>query len=192
MVRRARTSPAAIRYAHARAIEALRSAHDTLHYILDDIPLREWTPTPPSQRPAARSAEWVITHLTAYYDFVTRNLGGSPRPLAAAYRLVHPTMVDEAPPKSPAKKVVPRKQQSATIARLPKVRILRHHDSTFHTLVHYATTLAPADLVKPPAGSMREYARDRLACLERALWHEGWHTAHLAAIRTSLGLPPKF
>jgi hypothetical protein len=192
MATSARTSPAALRYAHKRVIDALRTAHDVLHYILDDIPLREWNPTAPSTRHTPRSAEWVITHLTAYYDLVTRNLGGSPRQLATAYRLVHPTMFDDGPPKSPTKKSTPTKASTAAAAPMAKVRLLRHHGSAFHALIDHATTLTPADLIKSPAGSMRDYAPDRLACLERAVWHEGWHTAHLAAIRATLGLPPKF
>jgi hypothetical protein len=172
-------------FARDRAVDALRAAHEVRLWLMDDLTLTAWNPKD-SRGPA--SLAWIVSHLTAYYAFCSANLG-VPSTLPAAYRIGHPTMFDD----SPAERAKRTRGGRATApASIAAGSLLRLHRARFADLVSTAESLTAAQLAAKPAGSMAEYASDKLACLERAAWHEGWHTAHVAELRRKQGLAPKF
>ncbi|MCA3006065.1 MAG: hypothetical protein LW650_03575 [Planctomycetaceae bacterium] len=175
---------AGVRLAQGRTLAHLQAVHATLLFLLEDVHLRTWRPT---AHTTPESPEWVVTHLTAYYAFVTANLGGKPPALPGEYVRAHDSMFGPggAAVRTPRPSTSPRTERSPAI-------MLRRMRRGFATMLRAGENLTPSQVLLPPAGAMAEYAPDRLACLERAAWHEGWHTAHLAAIRRARGLPPAF
>lgn len=173
------------RFARDRAVDALRAAHEVRLWLMDDLKLPAWDPRD-SRGPG--SLAWIVSHLTAYYAFCSTNLG-VPATLPAAYRTGHPTMFDE----SASQRIKPtRTGRAAAPAPIAAGSLVRLHEARFAGLVRAAESLTAAQLAAKPAGSMAEYAVDKLACLERAAWHEGWHTAHVAELRRKKGLALKF
>jgi hypothetical protein len=165
----------------ARAVAALRHAHGTLWWLLEDVPLSKGFDAARDDGPD--SAGWIVTHLTAYYRFVTVNIGGKPAKISAVHRAAHPTMFDDLPAVQGARRGA---------ARLSRAAMVREHRAGFAALVRAAERLTPEMCATAPAGSMAEYATDRLRCIELATWHEGWHTGQVASIRRRLGLAGKF
>lgn len=167
-----------VRWARKRAVESLQFAHDTFMFLLDDVAVDSWDAR---QQKTPDSVEWLLSHLTAYYRYCTLNLGGEVLPLPAVYEVAHPSMFDEG-----------KRRRHAGLGVVSRARLLRHHAEAFEQLLKTAKGLTSRGLVSVPRGSMSEYAPDRLACIERAVWHEGWHTSQLAAVRRARGLPLKF
>lgn len=135
----------------------------------------------PRRESTPRSAGWVLSHLTAYYRFCARNLTEEELPLPGLYALAHPSMFDDL-----------ARRPSARGSAIRRVDLFQHNHDAFETLISRAESLTARELLSTPRGSMKEYAPDKLACIERAAWHEGWHTGQVADIRRGLKLPAKF
>lgn len=119
-----------------------------------------------------------MSYLASCYAFGTANLIGSGPELPLCYRVWHPTMFD------------PAEVESAVA--VTRATLFQLHGEMFLKLVATAESLPARLLLDAPEGVVREYAAGKLACIERAAWHEGWHAGEIAAIRRSHGLPPRF
>jgi hypothetical protein len=164
-------------------LEQLTFGHGSLHFLLRTLkdPKTDLTWLPATQASPLHLG-WVISHLTAYYRYVSMNLGDPGPTLPAWYRTLHPSMFDD----------LPHVQDTPAPNRISREALLRDHRRAWTHLLAVARATSPAQLKKPPAGSMHQYAPTKLACLHRCAWHEGWHTAQLAAIRRDRNMPLLF
>lgn len=176
--RPSRPRPSSLAYVQRRALENLQFAHDTLWFLLQNVALGDFRA---SHTTSHQSPEWVVTHFTAHDHYCATNLGGRAAPLHDTSRGGYPAMFDDT-----------ATVRSKAVTSLPKSAMIRHHRAALKKLKSAASALVPAALIQTPVGSMKDHAPDMLACIERAVWHGRWHSAHVAAIRTRHGLPPKF
>lgn len=162
-------------YCRDRALSSLEFAHSTLRTFIDDFPAERRLHQP---SPTDNHVLWNVGHLACYYVFSTNLLGGQPHALPAVYeeRFQYQT------------------KAVADAAAYPSFDEVRANcEAAYERLVTVAKGLTASDLLKKVAlPGMESYADDRLDALERAAWHEGWHTGQVSAIRRAIGLKPKF
>ena len=166
---------AAVLFARDRAIESLAFAHQTLRNFLIDFPADQRTHLP---APTDTHMLWNVGHLACYYVFSTQLLGGQPHALPEVFE----------------KKFQYQTTASNNAADYPGFEeVINHHDAAYDRLIKTARQLtAPQLLADVSVPGMESYAKDRLEALERAAWHEGWHTGQISTIRKALLLKAKF
>lgn len=166
---------AAALFARDRAIESLAFAHKTLQMFIADFPADQRTHLP---SPTDTHMLWNVGHLACFYVFSTQLLGGQPHKLPEVFE----------------KKFQYQTTASGAVADYPGFEdVIKHHDAAYDRLLKAARELsAPQLLANVSIPGMESYAKDRLEALERAAWHEGWHTGQISTIRKALRLKPKF
>lgn len=72
----------------------------------------------------------------------------------------------------------------------PLEEVRRAYDATYARLIRAADAMTEADMEAPPAGDSYGFVKDKGEVLEKAVWHEGWHSGQLSSLRRALALPP--
>ena len=154
----------------ARAIANLEFAHENLLEMLADFPADRYTAQLPG---APNHALWTVGHLATGYLW----FGG-------AAGLAMPALPDSydglfgygsSPVADPLK--------------YPAMAEVRSYaDKAFAAMALGANRLTDAELAAPPAVDTGGFVSDRLAAIEKAAWHEGWHAGQIAMLRRALGL----
>lgn len=160
--------------ARDRAVASFLFANGSLHFLLEDFPREHLTHQP---SPTDTHVLWNLGHLACFYEFCTQMLGGQTHGLPAEYETLF---------------------QYRTLAKpdaggYPSLEsVMQRHVAARDRFVETARGMSARQLAEAITGDMASYAHDKLAAVERAAWHEGWHTGQVSAIRRALGLKAKF
>jgi hypothetical protein len=153
-----------------RGIELLNWTHSMTTALLADWPIDSLTY---QSIPTDNHALWTIGHLATTYSWLASLLDGHMTPMPDNYGLLFG--MGSKPVADPA--IYP-----------PMGEVRHHFDSAYERLVRLAEKIEPADALKPTVGNSHGFARDRADVLDKAAWHEGWHSGQLSSLRRVLGL----
>ncbi len=169
--RRLRAAPAPV-VSKERAITTLRFAHTMLLDLLKGIPTDKALFQP---APTENHVMWTLGHLASSYQWFASALGGptleKPEGFDTAFAYGCKPLPD-----------------AAAYPDLAEVR--RFFDATFDAFLTCALALPDAMVTAPCAIETSGFARDRLDMIEKAAWHEGWHSGQISDIRRALGIKP--
>lgn len=70
-----------------------------------------------------------------------------------------------------------------------QAEVRRIHDEQYQRLLRVVKAMSDADGLKPTVTNSGGFAKNRLDCFYKCIWHEGWHQGQLSALRRVLGLP---
>lgn len=153
-----------------RGLELLTWTHGMTTAILSDWPLDRITFQCSSND---NHALWTIGHLATTYSWLASLLDGHMTPLPDSY--------------NPLFGMGSKPVADATLYP-PMGEVRQHFDSTYARFADLAAKIKPADARKPTVGNSHGFAKDRADVLDKAAWHEGWHSGQLSTLRRALGL----
>ncbi|MBX3357971.1 MAG: DinB family protein [Phycisphaeraceae bacterium] len=166
---RAAAPPAASR---DRAVTSLRFAHTMLVDMIKDFPLDKVTF---QASPTDNHVLWTIGHLAATYAWFATALGVSAPALPPEFNTLFGSGTKPVPDAN---------------AYPPFAEVRKAFDASFDAMLAGALSLPDAMLTAPCAVDTGGFCRDRLDALEKAAWHEGWHSGQVSGIRRALGIKP--
>ncbi|MBX3401773.1 MAG: DinB family protein [Phycisphaeraceae bacterium] len=153
-----------------RGLDLVNWAHGTTIALLADWPADKLTFQP---SPHDNHALWTIGHLATTYQWLASLLDGTWAPLPDNYNAMF----------GMGSKPVP---DAAAYPPMSEVR--SHFDRAYERFVDLAARIRSADASKPTIGNSHGFCRDRADVLDKAAWHEGWHSGQLSSLRRALGL----
>lgn len=158
--------------ARARAVANLRFARTILDGLVKDFPAEHLT-----YQPAMTDNHliWTLGHLAVTNQWFAGVLDGRPAVLPAEYDALFGYK---------------SKPNPDLAAYPPFEEVKRHHDLQYARLIRAAEALTDDDLTAGCADQTGGFCKDKGEILEKAAWHEGWHSGQVSALRRSLGLPP--
>lgn len=155
----------------ARAIANLQWVHSTTEKLTQGWPADKVTY---QATPTDNHVIWTMGHLASTYEwFRTLIEGGAP-----------------SIPESYGKLFGYGSKPTANAADYPSIDEVRaFFDRSYAALVAAGQKLSEADAMLPCIGDSHGLASDRLMAIDRAAWHDGWHSGQLGSLRKALGLP---
>lgn len=158
--------------ARARAIANLKFTRSILDGLVKDFPAEHLT-----YQPAMTDNHliWTLGHLAVTNQWFAGVLDGRPAVLPAEYDGLFGYK---------------SKPNPDLAAYPPFEEVKRHHDMQFARLLRAAEALTDDDLTAGCADQTGGFCKDKGEILEKAAWHEGWHSGQVSALRRSLGLAP--
>ncbi|HMQ16972.1 MAG TPA: DinB family protein [Phycisphaerae bacterium] len=168
--RSAGNGQAAARLAQQRSLALLRFARGSLAGMLKDFPNDKLLAQP---SPTDNHALWTMGHLAATYQWFLQTLGDKGN-VPDSYQGLF--AFGTAP--SPFVATYP-----------PADEVRRHFQDSFERFVQLASAMPARELMAPPAIDTGGFAATKLDVVERAAWHEGWHTGQVSSLRRAFGLP---
>ena len=153
-----------------RGLALVNWAHGTTAALLSDWPEDKLTFQP---SPHDNHALWTIGHLATTYQWLASLLDGVWTPLPENYNALF----------GMGSKPVPD-----AAAYPPAAEVRANFDRMYQRFADLAARIRPADAAKPTVGNSHGFCRDRADVLDKAAWHEGWHSGQLSALRRALGL----
>lgn len=153
-----------------RALDMLAFAHGTTTALLADWPADKLTFQP---SPTDNHALWTIGHLASIYQWFASLLDGTYPPLPDNYNALFG--MGSKPVADPA-------------AYPPVAEVRANLDRMYARFAELAARIRPADAGKPTIGDSHGFCRDRADVIDKAAWHEGWHSGQLSSLRRALDL----
>ncbi len=71
----------------------------------------------------------------------------------------------------------------------PIAEVRANFEKSYAALLAAAEKMTDAEGLLPCQGEAHGFAADRLQALDRAAWHDGWHSGQLGSLRKTLGQP---
>lgn len=157
-----------------RAIQLLEFAHALVNKALTGIPDAKATFQP---TPIDNNAIWTVGHLATTYAWFKSVFDGAMHPVPDTFNGLFG--MGSKPSSDP--KVYP-----------PFAEVKKHADAAYAAFIAAAKKLNDAELAQPTAVETGGFCSDKMDAINKAAWHDGWHTGQLASIRKALGLPGIF
>ncbi|MBW7906322.1 MAG: DinB family protein [Phycisphaerae bacterium] len=168
--RSAGNGPAGARLAQQRSLGLLRFARGLLAGMLKDFPNDKLLAQP---SPTDNHALWTMGHLAATYQWFLQTLGDKGN-VPDSYQGLFSFGTTPSP----------------FVATYPPADEVRgHFEASFERFMQVAGAMPAKELMSPPAIDTGGFAATKLDVVERAAWHEGWHTGQVASLRRAFGLP---
>ena len=156
----------------ARAVRNLNWVHTTAQKLTenwpDDKALHQNTPTD-------NHLLWTMGHLASTYDWFRTLIAGGEMIVPEAY---YKTLFGYG-----------SKPHKHAAEYPPVAEVRAYFEKCYAALVAASEKLSDADAHLPCVADSHGLAADRLEAIDRAAWHDGWHSGQLAGLRKSLGLP---
>jgi hypothetical protein len=117
---------------------------------------------------------WQIGHMATGYSWFASMLDGKPATLGEMYDKLfgYGSKPTSDPSMYPA-----------------QAEVRRIHDEQYQRVLRAARAMSDADGLKPTVTDSGGFAKNRLDCLYKCIWHEGWHQGQISGLRRALGLP---
>lgn len=160
--------------ARQRALTNLKFARDLLNKAVTDFPEDKRTF---QTSPHDNHLTWTLGHLATTYTWFTGLVGGTPPKL--------PESFDKAFGHG-------AKPQPDAMAYPPLAEVKKQFDASFNGFIRTVEALPESEMTGACVGETHGFVRDRLDVVEKAVWHEGWHTGQVSTLRRALGLKPMF
>lgn len=153
-----------------RGLELMNWTHNFTNLLLADWPHDKLT----YQCAATDNhALWTMGHLSTTYSWLASLLDGHMTPLPESYNTLFG--MGSKPVADPS--IYP-----------PMGEVRHNFDTTYARFIGLAAKIKPADAAKPTVGNSHGFAKDRADVLDKAAWHEGWHSGQLSTLRRVIGL----
>lgn len=120
---------------------------------------------------------WTLGHLATTYNWFTGLVGGTPAKLPESF---DKAFGHEVKPMSDPK------------AYPPLGEVKKQFEATFNVFIKAVEALPESEVTSACVGETHGFVRDRLDVIEKAAWHEGWHTGQISTLRRALGLKSMF
>ncbi|HYE60637.1 MAG TPA: DinB family protein [Phycisphaerales bacterium] len=153
-----------------RSLESLRFAHSMTESLLKDFPEAKACHQP---SPTDNHLLWSLGHLAATYAWML-SLIGKPSSLPESYSKLFGWGSKPTP--------------DAT-AYPPLASVREAMESELAAFLRAIAEMPEAQLSQPLAKDVGKFAKDAIELVDRAAWHEGWHSGQISSLRRSLGLP---
>ena len=153
-----------------RGIALLNWTHGMTTALLADWPADKLTY---QSVPTDNHALWTIGHLAMTYSWLASLLDGHMTPMPDSYNALFG--MGSKPVSDPS--IYP-----------PMGEVRHNFDAAYTRLMDLAAKIKPSDAGKPTVGNSHGFASDRADVLDKAAWHEGWHSGQLSSLRRNLGL----
>lgn len=150
--------------------QSLTTARRMTLGLVEATPEEHWLHQP---CPGANHVTWTLIHLTLADDWGPTSMGDPRRPWVEKW--------DALLSRGPVPDGWP-----------PHGEILDALSSAHDRFLACVASLSDADLDRPTAGTLADYAPDLACLLHSHIWHEAFHAGQIAVIRKSIGLPPRF
>jgi hypothetical protein len=156
------------------ALESLEFAHKCTIDLLKEFPDDKATYQP---APACNHALWIVGHLAVTDAWFLTMFGHDKSPLPDSYSALFGY----------------QSQPQTSASAYPKFAEVKSNFEAIHkTMVQAVSKMSEDALSKPLGEKGGGFAKDGLDALNKAAWHEGWHSGQLATLRRGLGLKPVF
>jgi len=124
-------------------------------------------------KPTDNHLWWTMGHLASTYDWFRHLLDGKPMTMPESFSVFG----------------YGSKPQPSADGYPSLTEVRAHFARTFTEFCKVAGSMSDADGAKPCESDPHGLANDKLEAINRAIWHDGWHSGQLGALRKSLGLP---
>jgi len=152
-----------------RSLDSLKYAHSMTMSLLKDFPEASACHLP---SPTDNHLLWSVGHLAATYGWML-SLVGKPAGVPENYM----TLFGWGSKPSPDAKMYPN--LSAVCEAL---------ESEYQSFMRAVVEMPEAQLSQPLVKDSSGFAKDTIELVDRAAWHEGWHSGQISSIRRALGL----
>ncbi len=156
----------------AQALSLLGFSHKMITDMMDGVPAAQATA---QAAPANNHVLWTFGHLAMTNDWLAGLIDGKPSQMPTSYEPLF--NMGSTPTTDPS--------------AYPSLRDVRAaYDRAYDRLVNAAKKRNDAELLEPTAGNSHGFANNKVDCVLKAAWHEGWHIGQIADLRRGLGIKP--
>jgi hypothetical protein len=152
-----------------RPLEALKFAHSMTQALLKDFPETKACHQP---CPTDNHLLWSVGHLAATYAWML-SLLGRPASVPESYMTLFGWGSKPA-------------AEGRGYPSLGAVTVAM--EAEYESFLRAVEGLPESQLSKPLAQDVGKFAKDAVELVDRAAWHEGWHSGQISSVRRNLGL----
>lgn len=155
-----------------QALSLLGFSHKMITDMMDGVPAAQATA---QAAPANNHVLWTLGHLAMTNDWLASLIDAKPSRIPKSYESLF------------GMGTTPTTEQSG----YPSLKDVRaEYDRAYDRLVTAAKARNDAELLEPTAGNGFGFANNKVDCVLKAAWHEGWHIGQIADLRRGLGIKP--
>jgi hypothetical protein len=152
-----------------RSLDSLKFAHSMTLSLLKDFPEDKVCHQP---CPTDNHIVWSVGHLAATYAWML-SLLGRPAGVPESYT----TLFGWGSKSTPDAKAYPTLSEAREVM-----------ESEYQAFLRAIAEVPEAQLSGPLAKDAGSFAKDAIELVDRAAWHEGWHSGQISSVRRALGL----
>lgn len=71
----------------------------------------------------------------------------------------------------------------------PFQEVREQYEATYNRFIKAAEAMKEADMLASAIEATGGFCKDKGELLEKAIWHEGWHSGQISSLRRAIGLP---